>query len=617
MTNKRKRNPNANSKNLQTFGLQERFNKLYEDSKKGKSFHKLFDLVIADENILLAYRNIRVNKGSRTPGVDDKTISDFDILPPEEIIKKVRNKLNNYIPNAVRRVEIPKPNGKMRPLGIPTMIDRLCQQAMLQVLEPICEARFYPYSYGFRPGYSAENAIADMQKNLQLVHCHYVVDIDIEGFFDNINHAKLKKQIWNIGIQDKKVIKIISQMLIAPIVFPDGTWIKPEKGTPQGGIISPLLANIVLNEFDWWVDSQWRSFPSKHNYFGKVKNSDRVNQGTKYRALRGTNRNPCNLKEVYLVRYADDFKLFCRNYSDARRMYHASKQWLEERLKLNISEEKSKITNCRKNYSEFLGFELKVIKKADKYVLTSHVKKKAVERCYQDLKKQLQWVKTPKNDKDQCLAIGIYNLKVRGIQNYYSIATECVQDFHKAGNDLRYQIDKVARKMKKNEDVPLQYKEYETYRKQLRLINDQIILPVSGFKHRNAMAKNRAEFKYSDRSNEFDIVLDYLVRTTSDCGNVKYYNFRISRWYAQKGKCSVLGISLSLGDLHCHHIIPKEYGGTDEYNNLVIIHQNVHHLIHATKKEVIEKYLKLLGNIDSKTMKKINKYRVLAGNAEI
>ena len=617
MTNSRKRNPDINSKNLQTFGLQECFNKLYEDSRNGKTFNKLFDIVVSDANILLAYRNIRVNKGSRTPGVDNIVITDIDKLAPEEIVKKVRNKLYNYIPNAVKRVEIPKPNGKMRPLGIPTMIDRLCQQALLQVLEPICEARFYPHSYGFRPGFSAENAIADMQRNLQLVHCHYVVDVDIEGFFDNINHTKLKKQIWNIGIQDKKIIKIISQMLTAPIVLPDGTWLKPEKGTPQGGVISPLLANIVLNEFDWWIDSQWRSFPSKHQYFGKVKGSERINQGTKYRALRGTKRNPCNLKEVYLVRYADDFKLFCKSYSDAKRIYFASKQWLEERLKLKISPEKSKITDCKVNYSEFLGFKLKVKKKGNKYVLTSRVTDKALERCYKDLKEQLQWVKGPKNDKDQLLAIGIYNLKVQGIQNYYSIATECVQDFKKIGNDLRYQIDKMARKLNEHESVPAQYEKYEVYRRQLRIINGQIILPISGFKHKDAMAKNRQEYKYCEKQNEFDIVLDYLVRTITDCGSVKYYNFRISRWYGQKGKCAVLLKPLSLGEFHCHHVIPKEFGGSDEYNNLIIIDKNVHHLIHAKEPDMIQKYLELIGKVDSKTLKKINKYRVLAGNSEI
>ena len=127
---------------------------------------------------------------------------------------------------------------------------------MLQVLEPICEAKFHEHSYGLRPNRSTGNAIAQAYKNMQMSHLHYVVDIDIKGFFDNVNHGKLLKQLWTLGIRDKKLISVISTMLkaeVAGIGF-------PEKGTPQGGIISPLLSNVVLNELDWWLASRWRNF---------------------------------------------------------------------------------------------------------------------------------------------------------------------------------------------------------------------------------------------------------------------------------------------------------------------------------------------------------------------
>lgn len=226
--------------------MQTAFDKLYADSVSGRQFRNLVELIQRPENIMLAYRNLRKNSGSKTAGVDKKTISDLNKWSDKKLVNHVQRKLDWYVPNAVRRVEIPKDNGKKRPLGIPTIMDRLIQQCILQVLEPICEAKFFKRSNGFRPTHSAENAIAQAERMIQNIGCYYVIDIDIHGFFDNVNHGKLLKQMWALGIRDKKLLSIISAMLkaeVAGIGF-------PEKGTPQGGIISPLLSNIVLNELD-------------------------------------------------------------------------------------------------------------------------------------------------------------------------------------------------------------------------------------------------------------------------------------------------------------------------------------------------------------------------------
>uniref|UniRef100_UPI0021C7A813 reverse transcriptase domain-containing protein n=1 Tax=Enterococcus faecium TaxID=1352 RepID=UPI0021C7A813 len=141
--------------------------------------------------------------------------------------------------------------------------DRIAQQCILQVLEPICEAKFNNHSYGFRPNRSAEHAIADCMARMNQSHMEYVVDVDIKGFFDEVNHTKLMRQIWSMGIRDKQLLLIIRKMLRAPVVLPNGKLIYPTKGTPQGGILSPLLANINLNEFDWWIANQWEEKDAK------------------------------------------------------------------------------------------------------------------------------------------------------------------------------------------------------------------------------------------------------------------------------------------------------------------------------------------------------------------
>ena len=246
-------------RNNEYFGLQSTFDNLYEESKKGRYFKNIYELIISEENIRLAFRNLKSNTGSKTKGKNGHTIKHLNKIDADKIIRLTKKRLENYMPHAVRRVFIPKPNGKMRPLGIPTIEDRLIQQMFLQILEPIVEAKFHPQSYGFRPKRSTHDALARCYHMVNHSHQHFVVDIDIKGFFDNVNHKKLMRQLWTIGIRDKKVLYIIKKMLKAEVTG-EGISVK---GIPQGGILSPLLANVVLNELDWWVSNQWETKPTR------------------------------------------------------------------------------------------------------------------------------------------------------------------------------------------------------------------------------------------------------------------------------------------------------------------------------------------------------------------
>ena len=182
-------------RNNEYYDMQEVFDQLYANAGNNAKFTHLMQIVMSAENIKLAYRNIKKNKGSNTRGTDGKTIGDYESMNEEEMIAYFQFKMMNYNPKSVRRVEIPKPNGKMRPLGIPCMEDRIIQQCLKQVLEPICEAKFYKHSYGFRPNRSTRHAVARYSYLVNIMRLYYVVDVDIKGFFGFWVTAKYLKII--------------------------------------------------------------------------------------------------------------------------------------------------------------------------------------------------------------------------------------------------------------------------------------------------------------------------------------------------------------------------------------------------------------------------------------
>lgn len=560
---------------------------LYADSSNGKIFTNLMSKIVDRNNVLLAYRNIKKNTGSNTKGTDGKTIAYLARMESDELVKFVEAKLRNYQPQAVRRVEIPKPDGKMRPLGIPTISDRLVQQCILQVLEPICEAKFYKHSYGFRPLRGTKHAIARAYHLAQKANLHYVVDVDIKGFFDNIGHGKLLKQLWTLGIRDKSLIAILSKLLKAEI---EGIG-TPEKGTPQGGIISPLLANVALNELDHWIASQWENMPTKTKFQGASA------QDNKVRALKQS-----NLKEVYIVRYADDFKLFCRNHNHAKRIFEATKLYLKERLGLEISPEKSKIVNLRKNYSDFLGIKLKVTTKGkvknknDKWVVKSHIGLKAFKKILLTTREHAKAVQKPKDSGNS--AVMRLNSYIIGVHNYYNCATHCNLDFsaiaYRTRSILKNRLK--PRKAKEKEPIPKYIKDMYGKSKQLRFVYDTPLIPIGYAQHQKQFQyRGYSIYKANDREQihtEQKAVpienLKYLVANPARGQSAEYNDNRISLYVGQYGKCYVLGNTLNVDEIHCHHKKPRALNGKDEYKNLVIVHANVHRLIHATDNETIK-----------------------------
>jgi group II intron reverse transcriptase/maturase len=270
----------------------------------------LWEQIFSRSNLLSALARVQTNKGA--PGVDGMTVEAL----PEHLKahwESIRAKLEagSYRPSPVRRVEIPKPNGGIRLIGIPTVQDRLIQQAMHQILSQEYEPRFSEHSYGFRPGRSAHDAVKAARENIEAGNS-WVVDIDLAKFFDTVNHDRLMARM-KADIGDKRVLRLVNEYLKAGVMV-NGVIIETEEGTPQGGPLSPLLSNIVLDELDRELEKRGHRF----------------------------------------VRYADDCNIYVGSERAAERVMASVSSYIEKKLRLQVNKEKSAVDLAGRR--QFLGF---------------------------------------------------------------------------------------------------------------------------------------------------------------------------------------------------------------------------------------------------------------------
>lgn len=559
-------------------------------------YERLYRYLFSEEMFAVAYQRIYAKQGNMTPGTDGKTIDEMSLERIERLIVSLKDE--SYQPHPARRVYIPKKNGKKRPLGIPSFEDKLVQEVVRLLLEAIYEGHFEGTSHGFRPHRSCHTALGMIQKSF--AGAKWFIEGDIKGFFDNIDHNVLIS-ILRERISDERFLRLIRKFLNAGYVE-DWKYNKTYSGTPQGGIISPRLANIYLDKFDKYIKEYaakfrkgdrrsinpeyWR-LNNKKNWLKKKlqKTSDeQIRKSYLYEIAQLSKQMlstphkdamDADFRRMQYVRYADDFLIsVIGSKSECETIKADITQFMREQLKLELSDEKTLITHAQ-DKAKFLGYEI-FIRKSDAVkrnkdgvlkrdfngavVLTLNsavIQKKLTEYNALEVRnidgKDIWWSKprrymTPMKPED---ILAQYNAETRGLYNYYSLAAnvskECasfafimkMSMFKTLGWKLNTSARKVRQKYQKDKDFVIPYNDAKGKQKYRVFYNE-------GFKKRNA---------------QFDVDYDKLPQTM-------YVPYPSLVERLKDGRCELCGKE---GKVVMHHVRTlTKLKGNNEWEKLML-----------------------------------------------
>jgi group II intron reverse transcriptase/maturase len=604
--------------------LDDMFLKSKQAFEKGEvaRFKGLMEIISSEVTIVSAIHKIKANKGSMTVGCDGQDMQ-HDILENDyqKIVTRIQEAFKDYKALPVRRVYIPKQGkSEKRPLGIPAIIDRIIQECVRMVLDPILEAQFFVHSYGFRPMRSADMALERITSIVHKTGYRWIIEGDISKYFDTINHPILLKKLWSMGIRDRRILMVIKQMLKAGIM---GELVVNPQGTPQGGIVSPLLANVYLNSFDWFVTKQWQ--------FKKTRSHFKENYG-RLRMLRLRS----NLKPAYLIRYADDWVLVTNSRRNAEKWKCKIEKFLRERLKITLSQEKTVITDITKKAIHFLGFEykLKSGKSRTGYIPSTRPDRGRLKLKIKEIHNDIKKLRRLPNREVLVSKMNVVNSKIRSLIFYYQGTTAVNMELTKYAKVLSYAAYKSligyggtwtpANQTNNLISVHEHYTtqipaiEYRGYKIGITAIHFVKFQKIGKKVQRETPYTVEGRELYIKRTNKVPLryrpevlLSDSLARKIASGLTPAMYNFEyfLNRAYTfnrHRGKCRVCGLNVSATSVDIHHInplLPME--SVNKVSNLATLHENCHQLIHSKDN---------LDGLSRKEAKKVQGFREKLGS---
>jgi RNA-directed DNA polymerase len=532
------------------FSMQRKLDKAVANGDSGKIRFLSYLLTRVSKAVkIVSTQRITDNSGCHTAGIDGVKI-------PKGIGTEAKNRQKVELmilidtkkkPDAIRRTYIPKPNGKLRPLGIPTLIDRIIQDVIKTALEPIVEYNLSHHCWGFRPKRGCADARQHIFVKMSRKASHqWILEGDIKGCFDNIRHTTITEQLKEWCVPKQQVL-VINRMLKADIMALD-TSQHSKEGTPQGGVISPMLANVAMNRLDKFCDTVIRK---------KFK----------------LQANP-------IVRYADDFVAVCKTKKQAEEIRGMIADFIKRDIGLELSEKKTLITHINEGF-DFLSFNFR---KYNGIMLIKPSKENVLLHNY-ELKK------TMKQYRGSNLSTMLYKLnsQVRGWSNYYR-GTVKTKVFSKLDDELWHRIWGWLRSLHPNKMVKWIRRKYERFLTPCNRFTEHGIINVI---HNDIKWTPHIIVKKGMRVYDTE-ALEYWEKREQKLTEIQIHSKRMEKlWKRQKGLCPTCEETITAEDIgnskvHTHHCLPRSQGGDNSLNNLELLHDECHRKIHKlyTRKQM-------------------------------